>query len=127
MLSVLVPCYFCFTSKLKKLLYIFFVFPDLVLNIWNWAGVFSLRKKKKKFEYYIQLGLSSISAGFFQVLNIVLHKKTSCKKILCSSELAGYHCPVTNPTAMAKKNIPMMHRKTLKPHGLVYQLQKGHH
>lgn len=35
MLSVLVPCYFCFTSKLKKLLYIFFVFPDLVLNIWN--------------------------------------------------------------------------------------------
>lgn len=31
----------------------------------SWC-VFFEKKKKKKFEYYIQFGLSSVSAGFFQ-------------------------------------------------------------
>lgn len=110
MLSVLVPCYFCFTSKLKKLLYIFFVFPALVLNIWNWVGVFSLKKKKKKKVWV----LHSVWVKFrfswlfprLSVLNTVLHKKSSWQiiKFLPNSELAGYHCPAAKPAAMANKH-----------------------
>lgn len=64
MLSVLVPCYFCFTSKLKKVVVYFLCISCLGLEYLelSWCVFF----EKKKFEYYIQFGLSSFSAGFFQ-------------------------------------------------------------
>lgn len=63
MLSVLVPCYFCFTSKPKKVVVYFLCISCLGLEYLelSWCGVFLTRVS----EHCIQL--SSISAVFFQV------------------------------------------------------------